>query len=97
MTIDAFNGSTIDYNVSPTHPTKIAGYFENKDYNNDAELLADVKDRMVNAAGVDLSQVPLIDYIFENPKQAKKLSLEFQEILEDMISVRDQILKEDSK
>lgn len=92
VTIDEFGGSPLDYNVSATHVSKVKTYFKDKAYGSDIEMLADVRERMVSEAGVNLSEVPLIDFILRNPEEAKDLAREYRLILEDMVSVRDEML-----
>ena len=81
-----------DYHVSSTHVSRVSGYFDNKTYTNRAEMLTDVKNAMTDKAGIDLSKVPFMEYIFENPYQAERLASEYQQVLDDMIMVREQLV-----
>lgn len=91
VTISEFGGKTLDYSVAPTHRTKAASYFAGKTYDNKADILADVRDQMIEVAGLDLSQVPLIDYAFKHPDQAQNVASQYQRILEEMIQVKNEM------
>lgn len=91
VTISEFGGKTLDYSVAPTHRTKAASYFAGKSYENKADILADVRDQMIEVAGLDLSQVPLIDYAFKHPDQAQNVASQYQRILEEMIQVKNEM------
>ena len=93
VTIDSFGLASLDYSVSDSHPTKVAGYFRDKKYTSNADILRDVRERMMNLAGIDLSEAPIIDFALSNPNRAKCLADEYQHILEEMISVKGELLK----
>jgi len=92
VTIDSFGGTSLDYYVSDYHPAKVASYFPDKPYDNNAEILADVRERMVNIMGIDLSGIPFINFALSNTDQAKFMTDEYQNILDDMIEVKGELL-----
>ena len=93
VTIDEFGGASLDYSVAATHHSKTADYFRGKTYESNTEVLADVRNRMMQVVGLDLSEIPLIDYAFNHPEQSSCVANQYQSILEDMIRVKNEIVK----
>ena len=87
-----FSQQVLDYNVSPTHHSNVAQYFQGKSYTDNADLLADVKEAMTNQGGVDFSQVPIVEYILDHPNHLDHMVREYKTILNEMITVRDGIM-----
>ena len=81
----------LDYNVSSTHQKKMSKYFKGKNYADKEELIRDVKDLLVNQAGIDLNTVPVIKYIFDNPEEAGNLAKYYNNIFEDMVNAKNMI------
>ncbi len=65
--------SSIDYTVSATHSSMVDTYFDKKEYASRRELLDDVKIKLKERSGFDVKEIPLVDYLFENPEQAPEL------------------------
>jgi hypothetical protein len=70
--------SSIDYSVSATHSSVVNTYFDKKEYASQRELLDDVKIKLKERSGFDVKEIPLIDYLFENPEHAPELSEYFE-------------------
>lgn len=68
----------IDYTVSATHSSVVNTYFDKKEYASRKELLDDVKIKLKERSGFDVKEIPLIDYLFENPEQAPELAEYFE-------------------
>lgn len=91
VTIDEFGYTSPGYSVSDYHSSRVAGYFKDKSYDSNAEILANVRERMVNMMGIDLSDIPLIDFALSHPEQARAMADEYQFILDDMVKVKGEL------
>lgn len=68
----------LDYSVGPTHPTRLNGYFTDKEYTDRSEVLADVKQTLQERANINLEQYPVVAYILDHPEQAEELTAFYQ-------------------
>lgn len=89
--------SNLDFSVSPSHPVMVSEYFEGKSYESQEEMLEDVKKALQQEAGVSFEQVPLVEYILDNPDKAGYLKSYYQQIMDEMTAMRDGIQEELSK
>lgn len=93
VSIGQFGENTLEYSVAPTNLVNHRDYFKDKKYESQSQLLSDVRERIVENAGVDLASVPLLDFAFKNPHQAKCLASEYRLILDDMIQIKNKLLE----
>jgi hypothetical protein len=87
----AYKATPLAYNVSTTHSQNVSEYFDNKQYGSRAAMLTDIRTAMKEQAGININDVPIMKFLFENPEQAQTVAAQFETILEDMISVRDNL------
>jgi hypothetical protein len=60
-----------DYTVSPSHQSKVEAYFADKTYSNQEELGQVVLDALVDVAGINLSEIPVLEKMLKDPQYAK--------------------------
>lgn len=92
--VDAFvmEQNELDYSVSSTHMTQARSYFQGKTYTSRMEMCADIKHAMKEQAGINLESVPMIEYFLDNPQYAARVAKEYQQVLDEMIQVRDHMI-----
>ncbi len=86
-----FQERSLDYNVSSTHKSKMTDYFSGKEYSNKKEMFLDVKNALVNKAGINLDDIPVLKFILENPEEAQNLTAHYTQMLEEMVHVRNDV------
>ena len=82
-----------DISVSPNHRKFHNQYFDGRSYDNKKAMLADVKRVLNENSQIDLSQFPLVDYVFSNPEKADQLAKTYGTILEEMKEVKTELSK----
>ena len=78
-----------DMTISPTHPAYVSSYFEGKTYENKAALCADVKKALVEEAGISFKEVPVLEFMLDNPDRAEEVKPYFEELLAHLTAMRD--------
>ena len=81
----------LDYSVASSHTSNISGYFEGKTYANRGEMLQDVKKAMMEEAGINFDNIPLVEYMLDHPEQAEELAAYYQDLLGDMMWITAQV------
>ncbi|KAA3641012.1 MAG: hypothetical protein DWQ02_01225 [Bacteroidetes bacterium] len=84
-----YKAAPLAYNVSTTHTNNVSEYFENKQYASREAMLSDIRTTMQEQAGINVDEVPIMKFLFENPDQAATVAAQFETILDDLILVRD--------
>lgn len=81
----------VDYTVSPTHQSKIEAYFEDKTYSNQEELGQLVLNALVDVAGIDMSENPLLEKMLTDPAYAKTAEEYYSGKLVEYMTWMDQL------
>jgi len=81
----------LDYSVAPSHSSRATDYFEGKTYDSRAEMLQDVKRAMIQEAGINFENVPLVEYMLDHPEQAEEMAAHYQKLLGDMMWITAQV------
>ena len=81
----------VDYSVSGTHASNMAGYFDGKEYETREELGMLVKEAMETQAGIDLDEYPMIERMLLDPEYAEAAKEHYSNLLVDYLALLDEI------
>jgi hypothetical protein len=81
----------MDYTVSPTHESQIAGYFEGVEYSSREELGLLVKDAIETQAGIDFSEYPVVERMLLDPEYAEAARIHYSNLLDEYLVLMEQL------
>ncbi|MCG8329121.1 MAG: hypothetical protein MI974_15610 [Chitinophagales bacterium] len=81
--------ANMDITLSPTHPVYVSSYFDGKTYDSKEALCADVKKALIEEAGVNLDEVPILEFILDNPEQAEEVKPYLENLLTHFTAMKD--------
>ena len=67
-----------DYTVSATHRSMIPSYLNKKAYGSRKEMLEAARLTLKEKSGLDVKEIPLLDFLFEHPEQGPAIAQYFE-------------------